>query len=120
MTAHADTALAASTDFDTATQAAHRFYARHRDEHLHRDAALLVERCQQHLTDLLPLSDRRAARIAMQVWAEVECGNSPGYIDADLCTSYLVVVQDTANHRRHMLTLTELLAYVRQRPTPPS
>ncbi len=122
MTAHAEAAPTAApvlTDFDAAINAAHRFYGKHRGEHLSRDSALLVQRCQQHLIDLLPLADRRAARIAMQVWAEIDSQGAPGFIPADLCTSYLVVVHDNASNTRHMLTLTDLLAYVRQRPTAP-
>lgn len=98
--------------------AAVRFCAEHQGEHLSADSGQLIARCRQHVVDHFPVSDRRATTIATHAWGEAQAKGAAGFIDADLTTSYVVVVFDTTTRRRHVVGLAELLALVRARPVP--
>jgi hypothetical protein len=100
---------------DAATLAAQRWYGTHQGQYLAHDCERMVDRCADHLMELLPIARSAAQSAAMQTLADLQASQAPGFIDIDRSNSRMVVLRDSSRGTSHMVTLGELFELLQRR-----
>lgn len=89
------------------------FLAKHQDEHLEHDRALLIDRCVSHLVNAEMLSSREAEIVTLQAFGELESRKCSAYVDMSLTTSHAIFIRDPRDARLRVFTVAELLGLVK-------